>query len=99
MNVKSLPERKKNAQGKPDYIFCHLLSHVSIGKVCAIMPATATQYSTCLGHLGRCDTDRIVSISCSVAQHGQGKYCFVSLSLTVLLTNFANVNNPLVWSN
>jgi hypothetical protein len=26
---------------------------------------------------------------------GQGKYCFLSLSLTVLLTNFTNVNDPL----
>jgi hypothetical protein len=30
-------------------------SHVSIGKVCVIMPATATQNSTCLGYLGRRD--------------------------------------------
>jgi hypothetical protein len=37
---------------------------------------------------------RIVSIFCRVAQGGQGKYCFMSLSLTVLLTKFANVNDP-----
>jgi hypothetical protein len=28
------------------------LSHVSIGEACMIMPATVTQNSTCLGHLG-----------------------------------------------
>jgi hypothetical protein len=71
------------------------LSRVSIGKVCAIMLAPATQNSTCLGHLGQHDTDGIVSISCCITQGAQGKYCFVSLSLTVSLKNFANVNNPL----
>ncbi len=68
---------------------------VSIGKVCVIMPATVTQNSTCLGHLGQHDTDGIVSISCCITQGGQGKYCFMSLSLTVSLKNIANVNNPL----
>jgi hypothetical protein len=53
------------------------------------MPATATQNSIFLGYLGRCNTERIVTISCHVAQGGQGKYCFVSLSLMVLLTIFA----------
>jgi hypothetical protein len=38
-------------------------------------------FLTCLGHLGQCNTDRIVSISGHVAQGGQGKYCFMSLSL------------------
>jgi hypothetical protein len=78
------------------------LSHVSIGKVCVITPATATQNSTCLGYLGQHDTDRIVSISCCAAQGGQGKYCRASqgdnqvlLSPTVSLTNVANVNDPL----
>ncbi len=67
------------------------------------MPATATQNSTCLGHLGWCDTDRIVSISCRAAHGGQGKYrraaqvdCRVLLLLTVLLANVANVNDPLL---
>jgi hypothetical protein len=50
---------------------------------------------TYLGHLGRRETDRIVSISCRVAKGGQGKYCFMSLSLPVSLTNSANVNDPL----
>ncbi len=57
------------------------------------MPATATQNSTCFGHLGRHNTDRVISISYHVAQGGQGKYCFVLLSPTVSLTNFANVND------
>ncbi len=65
------------------------------------MPATVTRdshYCTCLGHLGWQDTDRIISIFCHAAQGGQGKYssdCRVSLLLTILLTNFAYVNNPL----
>ncbi len=69
----------------------------------AIMLTTATSDShhcTCLGHLGRSDTDRIVSISCRAAQGGQGKHCrathgdcHVSLSLTVSLTNVAKVND------
>jgi hypothetical protein len=45
------------------------------------------------------DTDRILFMFCLAAQGGQGKYssnCCVSLSLTVLLTNFANVNDPLI---
>jgi hypothetical protein len=62
------------------------------------MPVTATPNSSYLGHPGRYNTDRIVSISCRVAQGGQGKYCFVSLTLTVSLTNFANVNDPLSTS-
>jgi hypothetical protein len=39
--------------------------------------------STCLGHLGWHDTDRIVSISCCAAQGGQGNYCIVLLSLAL----------------
>ncbi len=39
--------------------------------------------STCLGHLGQHDTDRIVSISCCATQGGQAKYCFVSLLLVL----------------
>ncbi len=74
-------------------------------KFITIMRATATSdthHCSCLGHLGRCDTDRIVSTSCRAAQGGQGKYCHaaqsdccVSLSLMVLLTNVANVNDSL----
>jgi hypothetical protein len=32
------------------------------------------QLTTCLGHLGRCDIDRIISIYCCTAQFGQAKY-------------------------
>jgi hypothetical protein len=63
------------------------------------MPATGTidsHHCSCLGHLGQCHKDRIVSISCCVAQGGQGKYCFVSLLPTISLINFANVNDPLL---
>jgi len=48
---------------------------------------TATRdshYCTCLGQIGRHDTDRIISID-------QGKW----LSLTFLHTNFASVHEPL----
>jgi hypothetical protein len=41
------------------------------------------------------------SCLCRAAQGGQGKYsndCRVLLSHTFLLTNFANVNDPLRWS-
>jgi hypothetical protein len=43
------------------------------------------------------DTDRIIPILCHDAHDGQGKYsveCHVSLSLSVSLTIFANVNDP-----
>jgi hypothetical protein len=75
----------------------------TLAKLIMITPATATSdthHCSCLGHLGRCDTDRIVSISCCAAQGGQGKYCNaaqgdcrVSLSPTVMLTNVVNVND------
>jgi hypothetical protein len=80
----------------------------TLAKFRAIMPTTATldsHHCTCIGHLGRCNTDRIVSISCRAAQGGQGKYCLaaqgdchMSLSPTVLLTNVANVNDPLAMN-
>ncbi len=60
----------------------------------AIMSVTATRnsyYCTCLGHLGWCDTDRIISILCCIAQGS----CCVSLLLMILPTNFANENKPL----
>jgi len=38
-------------------------------------------FLTCLGHLGRHDTDRIVSISCRIAQGDQVKCRFMSLLL------------------
>ncbi len=76
-------------------ILQQLLRCVSIGKVCMIMPAPATQKSTCLGHLRLSDTDKIFSFSYCIAQGGQGKYCFMSLLPTVSLINFANVNNPI----
>jgi hypothetical protein len=53
----------------------------------AIMLTTVARDSyhcACVGHLGRRDTDRVVSITCRAAQG--------ELLLTVLLTNVANVN-------
>jgi hypothetical protein len=58
-------------------------------------PLLATQNSACLGHLGQHNKKKKQSYLCHIAQGGQGKYCFVSLLLTVSLTNFANVNDPL----
>ncbi len=55
-----------------------------------------SHYGTCLGHLGRGDTDRIISILCHAAHGGQGKYsseCRMSLSLSVSLTIFTKVND------
>ncbi len=70
----------------------------SLAKVRAItpeiMPVTATSdshYCTCLGPLGRRDTDRIISI-------GKGKY--IRRNITGIIVRdialyFANVNDPL----
>ena len=80
-----------------------------LAKVSTITPATVTLDSdtrqsllTCLGQLGWCDTDRIVSISCRASQDGQGKYCHIAegdchvlLLPMVSLTNVANVNDPI----
>jgi hypothetical protein len=49
----------------------------TLAKLRAITPTTETSDShhcTCLGHLGQCDTDRIVSIYYRAAQGGHGKY-------------------------
>jgi hypothetical protein len=65
-------------------------------------PAKVTRdshYCTSLGHLGRHSTERIISILCCTTLGGQGKYssdCHLLLSPIVLLTNFANVNDPLM---
>jgi hypothetical protein len=50
----------------------------------AKLSTKATQNSACLGHLGQRNTDRFVSISSRAAQGGQGKFCFVLLSLALL---------------
>jgi len=70
----------------------------TLAKFRAIMaPITLTtatrdsHHCTCLGHLGQRNTDRNVSISCHTPQGD----CCVSLLPTVLLTNVANVNDPL----
>jgi len=55
-------------------------------QVRAIKPATATHDCTCLDHLGRRDTDRIISTLHRAAQSGKGKYSgdwHVSLSQAV----------------
>jgi hypothetical protein len=61
------------------------------------MPATCdSHHCTCLGHLGRCDTDGIVSISCRATQ-GNFRLSLVLLSPMVSLTNVANVYDPLKY--
>jgi hypothetical protein len=53
-------------------------------------------FLTCLGHHGRLYTERTISILWCVSQGGQGKYSSdCCMSLTILHTNFANVNDPL----
>jgi hypothetical protein len=79
------------------------LSCASIGIVFKMkMLVTTTQdnrFCTCLGHLGHCNTDRIISILFCATKGGQGKYsnvCRMLLLLIVSLTNFVNVNDPLL---
>jgi hypothetical protein len=43
-------------------------------KVSMIMPATATHDCICLGHLGRRNTGRSISIFCRTTHGGQDKY-------------------------
>ncbi len=44
-----------------------LMYHLHWRHLLAIMPATAMSIFTCLGHLGWCNIDRIISIFCSAA--------------------------------
>jgi len=62
------------------------------------MPATAIDKALALATLGGAAQNRNDPICVRTAQGGQGKCssdCRMSLSLTVLLTNFAYVNDPL----
>jgi len=67
----------------------------------AKLSGTATHdshYCSCLGHLGQCDTDRIVSIFCFTAQGGQGKYKCVAVMCHfagIIVPTFADVNTAL----
>ncbi len=81
----------------------------SLAEIIAITLATATSdthHCTCLVHLGLHDTDRIVSISCCLAQGGQGKNILCRFMSYVChcrrcfcQNNIANVNDPLVNSS
>ncbi len=72
----------------------------------AIMPGTVTSdtlHCTCIGHLGLRDTDRIVSISCCIAQGGKGKNILCHFIVYVCRcnrcfcqNNIANVNYPFI---
>jgi hypothetical protein len=57
---------------------CRNLTLVYIGNVfkakTLVTVTRDSHYSTCLGHLGQRDRDRIISIFCHTAQGGQGKY-------------------------
>ncbi len=73
------------------------LAVFTLAEFITIMPATATSetcHCSCLGHLGLCDTDRIVSISCRVTQGGQGKNIFFRCHRRFCQNNMANVNDP-----
>ncbi len=66
---------------KPLVSICYKAVY-TLAKVSVIMPSIVTCDSTCPDHLGRCNTDRIISISCQAAQGGIGKYssdCHASL--------------------
>jgi hypothetical protein len=66
-----------------------------------IMLATETHdchHCPCIGHLGQCDMNRndpICVVLPEVAKASTNCACCMSLSLTVLPTNVANVNDPL----
>jgi hypothetical protein len=66
-------------------------------KVSQIMPTIATYDCTCHGHLGRCDTDRIISIcivSPKVTKASKEYLYHITILLILLDINFANVNEP-----
>ncbi len=68
----------------------------------AITLATATSDThrcSCLGHLGQHDTNRIVSISCRIAQGGQGKNMLCRYCRCFCQNNIAIVNDPLLSTN
>ncbi len=58
-----------------------------------------THHCSCLGYLGRHNTDRIVSISCHAAQGGQGKNMLCRCSQRFYQNNIANPNDPLLHCN
>ncbi len=76
------------------------LSHVYIGEVKWDNAGNNNMWQwhtcTCLGHLGRDDRDRIISICCCATQGDQGKYSsdsrmtFVWLSRVAVADSFAN---------
>jgi hypothetical protein len=62
-----------------------------------ITPVTVTSdthHCSCLGHLGLRDTDRIVSISCRIAQGGLGKNILCRCRWRFCQNNITNVNDP-----
>ncbi len=62
------------------------------------MPATATSdthHCSCLGHLGRYDPGRIVSIACHAAQGGQGNNILCHCRQSFCQNNITNVNDLL----
>ncbi len=61
----------------------------ALAKYSAIMHVI---FLTCLGPLGQCDTYRIISVY--VMPPKAKASTVVSLALTVLITNFANINDP-----
>ena len=68
-------------------------------KFSAITPAIWRPFLTCHGHLRQRYTVGIISICCVTKTSKYISDCRVLLSLTVLIINFANVNDPLIQLN
>ncbi len=71
-------------------VWAPLYGSFTLAKFVAKLLATSCHCLTWLGHLGRRDADRIVSIFCRAARGGQGKYRCVIVALT-----YTNVNTAL----
>ncbi len=79
---------------------CVYKAMLTLAEFILIMLATVTSdtnHCTCLGHLGLRNTDSIVSISCRIAQGGQGKNILFYVCCChqhFRQNNIANVNDP-----
>jgi hypothetical protein len=60
--------------------------HLHWQHLLAIMPATATSVFTCLGHLGQCNTDRIISIYVMLPKVAKARLSRVVVASVIELT-------------
>jgi hypothetical protein len=65
--------------------------HILWQHLLAITPVTVTSVFTCLGHLGRCNTDRIVSIYVAPLKVAKARLSCVAVAGIIALT-FSNGN-------